>query len=483
MRYSSLELTISLAKGLFMCSEISENRVRLQRFEIFSLFGEFDYCIPLRIEEHVTAVIAPNGTGKTLCLRLIAALFSRKWSVFADIQFDKIRYTFTDSSVLTISKSKKKESTDGISAESSNLEIRLKLKSGQNIEWKPRTQIEKRTPSIDRFLPFLTRVSPTRWQHDHTGQILSVEEVVEAYADQLPESVRLGLFGKVPPEIATLTDSIDCRLIETQRLLIIRDDFSGRYYSPEREARSTLAITEKAKSLKDFISKELNAYATLSQSLDRSFPRRVILRSEDKDSTGLATRLASLDDKRKELMKAGILDTESDEAVQLPAGPLEPAIARVLQVYAEDTEKKLSSLSPLLAKITLFKKLIDQRFSTKDVQISKRSGIEVVAQNGRITLDKLSSGEQHQLVLFFELLFEIKDNSLILIDEPELSLHVAWQKKFIGDMISIITLNKFDVVLATHSPQLISRWEDLVVELGDVYEGEKEPDEELRAGA
>ncbi|ESZ11562.1 hypothetical protein X737_29425 [Mesorhizobium sp. L48C026A00] len=69
------------------------------------------------------------------------------------------------------------------------------------------------------------------------------------------------------------------------------------------------------------------------------------------------------------------------------------------------------------------------------------------------------------------MLFEIRRNSLILIDEPELSLHVAWQKKFIGDLLSIIELNKFDVLLATHSPQLIGRWNDLVVELGDVYEG------------
>jgi len=37
--------------------------------------------------------------------------------------------------------------------------------------------------------------------------------------------------------------------------------------------------------------------------------------------------------------------------------------------------------------------------------------------------------------------------------------------------MSIINLNHFDVVLATHSPQLIGRWENIVVELGDVYEG------------
>lgn len=99
----------------------------------------------------------------------------------------------------------------------------------------------------------------------------------------------------------------------------------------------------------------------------------------------------------------------------------------------------------------------------KDVGFAVKRGSEIT-----VPLEKLSSGEQHQLVLFFELLFELQKNALILIDEPELSLHVAWQKKFIPDLQRIIALNQFDVLLATHSPQLIGRWEDLVVELGDV---------------
>jgi predicted ATP-binding protein involved in virulence len=163
------------------------------------------------------------------------------------------------------------------------------------------------------------------------------------------------------------------------------------------------------------------------------------------------------------------LNNEADDPVAPPTGALDPAVARVLKMYAEDTQKKFETLDPLLSRINLFKKLMAQRFTTKTVSVDREHGIFVKSSSGEIPLDKLSSGEQHQLVLFFELLFEIKPNSLILIDEPELSLHVAWQKKFISDLISIISLNSFDVILATHSPQLISHWEDLVVELGDIF--------------
>jgi len=180
----------------------------------------------------------------------------------------------------------------------------------------------------------------------------------------------------------------------------------------------------------------------------------------------LKARLQELDRRRNELMDAGILDTETDDPVALPEeDDLETSMARVLSIYAEDNDRKLSSLTDLLRKIKLFKELIDERFVTKDVIITKKNGIEVTYKGHNVPIEGLSSGEQHQLVLFFELLFEIKENALILIDEPELSLHVAWQKKFVGDLMKIIDLNKFDVILATHSPQLIGRWNDLVVEL------------------
>jgi predicted ATP-binding protein involved in virulence len=77
----------------------------------------------------------------------------------------------------------------------------------------------------------------------------------------------------------------------------------------------------------------------------------------------------------------------------------------------------------------------------------------------------LSSGEQHELVMLYELLFKVKPNSLILIDEPELSLHLAWQVQFLKDLQAIIKLADFDVLIATHAPGIIDdRW-DLTVEL------------------
>jgi hypothetical protein len=45
---------------------------------------------------------------------------------------------------------------------------------------------------------------------------------------------------------------------------------------------------------------------------------------------------------------------------------------------------------------------------------------------------------------------------------------VLWQKSFIDGLQKMIELNDFDVILATHSPVVISRHRDMVVELGEV---------------
>ena len=444
---------------------------RLALFEVQGLFRQFSYRIPLNLESHVTAIIAPNGSGKTICLRLISSFFARHWSFFAEIEFDSASYVFESGYKVTVQREQKSAESEE-SAFSFGLYFTICPPDGEAVVWRPTPVDPKmaRSLPIDRYLPFLTRRAPNQFVHDYNGLSYTLQEAVETFSSSLPPNFRALLYGEEPPALNRLIKNIDCHLIETQRLLILRDDVDDPYRGGRTSQRSTLAISKKAQTLRTVIANQLTAYANLSQSLDRSFPKRVITVHDASilAPENLKARLAELDGKRASLMVAGILDSEADDPVVLPPGPLADAISRVLSVYAQDTLQKLDFLTRLQSRIELFIELIQERFSAKKVRVSKEHGFEISYVNRKVPLEKLSSGEQHQLVLFFELLFELKENALILIDEPELSLHVAWQKKFISDLQRIIALNRFDVILATHSPQLIGRWTDLVVELGQV---------------
>ncbi|HLP48855.1 MAG TPA: AAA family ATPase, partial [Candidatus Kapabacteria bacterium] len=132
----------------------------------------------------------------------------------------------------------------------------------------------------------------------------------------------------------------------------------------------------------------------------------------------------------------------------------------------QDVKQKLGVFDDLAEKIDLMVKIINSRFLYKQLSINKKDGFVFKTTYGKtISAADLSSGEQHELVLLYEMLFKVTPNSLILIDEPELSLHVVWQQQFLKDLEQITRLVGFDILIATHSPDIINdRW-DLTVEL------------------
>ena len=109
----------------------------------------------------------------------------------------------------------------------------------------------------------------------------------------------------------------------------------------------------------------------------------------------------------------------------------------------------------------LFKKLV----------ISPEYGFILIEEDtgNEIDLETLSSGEKQLIILFYNLIFNAESDCYLLIDEPEISLHIIWQKKFMDDLIKVRNYKKYNVIIATHSPQIISHYWNLQVDLGELY--------------
>jgi predicted ATP-binding protein involved in virulence len=222
-----------------------------------------------------------------------------------------------------------------------------------------------------------------------------------------------------------------------------------------------------ASELAEMIRSKLAESAALSQSLDRTFPARLVQHGLNKRiaDEDIQKRLAALEEKRSRLKATGLLEKDEDMNFQIGT-TLDDHTKGVLAVYAEDVEKKLSVFDDIVGRLDLLKTFISGRFLYKRMAISKDNGFVFTTLNGTpLTPADLSSGEQHELVLLYELLFRVRPGSLILIDEPEISLHIAWQEVFLRDLLSITSLSHFDVLIATHSPQIIHDRLDLTVRL------------------
>ncbi|MEM9217520.1 MAG: AAA family ATPase [Cyanobacteria bacterium P01_F01_bin.150] len=119
-------------------------------------------------------------------------------------------------------------------------------------------------------------------------------------------------------------------------------------------------------------------------------------------------------------------------------------------------------------KVEVFLRVLNSKFRNKRLKVSRKDGFLLEAtqgENQKLKPSQLSSGEQHQLVLFYELIFKTDDNYFFLIDEPEISLHVDWQRQFFSDMSEISKLGNHSFLIATHSPQIIGARRDLAIAL------------------
>jgi predicted ATP-binding protein involved in virulence len=320
---------------------------------------------------------------------------------------------------------------------------------------------------IEGFVPDLQRIGPQSWRSRTTDETLTFQEVLENHEVELAEVLKhLTKQPGIPDWLKTLTTELEVRVIGTERLTAERRLTNHR---SEGNARSKIpAVKVYAKDLASKIQEKLAEYAALSQSLDRTFPVRLVNQAEVGYSLKeLKESLELLEEKRLKLVSAGLLEKESDDTNLGKSNiQIEEKNISVLSVYVKDNVQKMSVFSDLVSRIELFKGMINERFLYKSLSINKSQGFVFITDNNRIIdSTNLSSGEQHELVLLYELLFIVAPNTLILIDEPEISLHVGWQELFLRDLARILEKANFEVLLATHSPQIINDKWDLTIEL------------------
>ena len=132
--------------------------------------------------------------------------------------------------------------------------------------------------------------------------------------------------------------------------------------------------------------------------------------------------------------------------------------------YIKGIESFIENEKSQLDKILTFKSVIGQfAFVNKKLQMNDSWGFRFIANDADRTIlsaDKLSSGEQHIIILAYDLLFESEDDSIFLIDEPELSFHLSWQGEFLAAINKIIEIRKIQCIIATHSGQIFQhQWQ------------------------
>jgi predicted ATP-binding protein involved in virulence len=445
--------------------------VKIRQVAIKNLFGYMDPKIALNTSESITIIHGPNGCGKTTILELVRAVFDTDMAYLRRVPYESIEICFDDGTKLQV-----RRTEDKSTLQTEKPRRQPKIQIGYSATYADQTQQEyTHGPSIarerqiplsmiEKEIPELLRIGPREWLNRRTDQVMTLEDVAEAYDEQIiwPRKER-----QLPEWLEKLVQSIRVYLIRSQRLLLPTRYSYGREEAPSEVIIETIELF--ARELAKIISERLAESVNISQSLDRSFPSRLLSagNADTIDEGTLRRKYAEVEERREQLMAVGLIEEEG--RVWLPGQSMDATERKVLSLYIEDTEKKLHAFDELQRKLAAFSDIINSKMSsTKSIVIDRRKGFlfKTIGGSGQdLSPKQLSSGEQHQVVLFYDLIFRAKPESLILIDEPEISLHVSWQRQFLKDLLRVNTLNKQEFLIATHSPQIIhDRW-DLAVPL------------------
>ena len=117
---------------------------------------------------------------------------------------------------------------------------------------------------------------------------------------------------------------------------------------------------------------------------------------------------------------------------------------------------------------TRFQDIVDELFAETGKKIVRTENEIRFSQIGETLVPyQLSSGEKQMLAILLTVLVEDMQHYVLFMDEPEVSLHIEWQKRLIE---LILEMNpNVQIILTTHSPAVIMNgWLDSVTEVTDI---------------
>lgn len=417
---------------------------RMLGIQFEKLFGRFDYDIIFN-SEGLTIITGPNGYGKSTILKSIEAISKEFIGLmfFMELDFRKITISFENNRNIIIEKVDGKLTINNIV-----IEEKVFQNGFEDI--------------LDRK-PYFSRIDENTWLDRRRGTRITLNDYIgDLYMKEMRnlEGNEIKVLSK---ELLDLLKNMkqlvgEIYFIKEQRL--IREN-RNRY--DEQEVVDV--IDELPKRFRELMSSVQQDYSTVANKLDSTYPNRLFETEEGIAESDYKIKMQEMALKFETLSKYDL------STMQEPVNFIfKEEHAKALKVYFDDFEVKYQVYEDFINKLDLYTDIINHRLSFKSMKISKEFGISVIDENNkRLKLTQLSSGEKQEIVLFYDLIFGTKKDVLLLIDEPEISLHITWLKKFMDDLLRIINYKGFNVVVATHSPQIINNHWDRQIDLGELY--------------
>ena len=429
----------------------------ITEIHVEQLFGRYDYHIQLHDNANggvprMSLLYGDNGSGKTTILNLVFHLLSSSprrglKTRIARVPFRNFTVTLSDGTTVFASRT-----LDHLTGA---FELGLGLRDAPpqrvKIEVEPETGRIPVRMAPSELVPLLRKIAEFVPAIFYLGDDRTLE------GDPLPENDERTLSGRI------IGDFEEDGLINVSRGL--------------REPRLP-ALNESIRRTQQQLYVELAHASTRGEADARQIYAEIL------GSIASASASPDVEPQEKSALERDLRELESISrefeafhlAPAIDAAPLSeslykadeltlPIVAQVLRSFLDGQRARLNALDVLYKKMHKFVSITNAYLADKQIELDITKGLSIRVPSGELDPTLLSSGEQHLLLLFLNVVASSEESRFFIIDEPELSLNVKWQRQLVDSLLELTGDSECQFLLATHSIELLSKHSDCVVKL------------------